>query len=646
MMAPPFTYHSPQGNAIAHRDPRSGLFPAGSTCAPAPWVRSGDSAANALYFASGGTLMLAVAFLFIKRGQTTAELPPEVKKIMVIHPRKWAYILLAIAAQVVAGQVVLDSFIGSASIAQFDGVQDALNFVQPFGDLFTFFEDALTVLVGHAVGAGQFGKVGALTKWGVLVGIASGVVAASISTGCAYAPAVFGFMTDSGDASVLACTAGGPGGLAELRRAARAVWVLRSWAWPAAFAQKATIGLFLGTGETKNYLIASVVSGAAQLATYFGGCRAPGGNACVQAYAASQLAYNYSFVAVAAVLFTRPHYWKKFQLGQPLLPPRQTDDNEEQQADDTDLVTREQIWAAGTEGFTLMVKDLLLILQFRVVFVLATHLGLGQQYNLAILNTLAQNFGYPGPGNSYGNLWAITVGYIFRITGSKLFGARLWRATAWFFRVLLRLSFLFGLAGCAAVLAGLRALPFAFASKTLCRLQIAPPAGWGCDSAALRGIYGAAVGQESGVVASTAVFAGSVVVGCLFLAAQGALYATGDFAFLLSRTAAVFALVFVPAAAVAFHNASVVGLFVATQLPLLVLLGLFLHRIHAVHFRRWDRLQPPFAVGWCEFDERKIQRAKEDAEAPAGVASSAGEEAAAVEDARAPLLSDGVMWGE
>ena len=101
-------------------------------------------------------------------------------------------------------------------------------------------------------------------------------------------------------------------------------------------------------------------------------------------------------------------------------------------------------------------------------------------------------------------------------------------------------------------------------------------------------------------------------------------------------SAAVFAVVFVPAAAVAFHNASVVGLFVAAQLPLLVLLVLFLHRIHARHFRRWDRLQPPFAVGWCEFDERKIQRAKADAEA-AGVASPAEE---------APLLSDDVMWGE
>ena len=604
----PFVYRTPAG-AIAHRDPHSGMFPQGSTCSTSAWVRSGDGSTTIVYYATGGVLMLLCACLFVYRGQTTNEVPPEVKAVMVLHPRKWAYILLAVGLQVAAGQVVLDHFMGAASVAQFDGVQDALNFVQPFGDLFTFFEDALTVLVGHAVGAGQLGKVGALTKWGILVGVASGCVAAGISTGAAYAPAIFGFMTNSGDASVLTCTAGGPGGLAELRRAARAVWVLRSWAWPAAFAQKATIGLFLGTGETKNYLIASVVSATAQLAVYFGGCRHAGSEQCVDAYAASQLAYNYAFVAVAAVLFTRPHYWAKFHLGAPMLPPPDAPSERDHER----LVTRAQICSAGRQGAILMAKDLLLILQFRVAFVLATHLGLGQQYEFSIMNVLSQNYGYSGPGNSYGNVWAITLGYIFRITGSKLYGARLWRATAWFFRVLLRMALLFGLAGCAAVLVGLRALPFAFAAKTLCKLQVAPPSAWGhCDASALRGIYSAAVGPDSGLAASTYLLAGSVVVGCVFVAAQYALYAVGDFFYLLSRTAAVFALVFVPAAAVAYHRASVVGLLVAVELPLAVLSALFLYRLYFRHIAEWDRLQPPLQVGWCEFREKEAEEEEED----------------------------------
>ena len=74
----------------------------------------------------------------------------------------------------------------------------------------------------------------------------------------------------------------------------------------------------------------------------------------------------------------------------------------------------------------------------------------------------------------------------------------------------------------------------------------------------------------------------------------------------------MFALVFVPAAAVAYHRASVVGLLVAVELPLAVLSALFLHRLYFRHIAEWDRLQPPLQVGWCEFREKEAAEEEEE----------------------------------
>ena len=61
-----------------------------------------------------------------------------------------------------------------------------------------------------------------------------------------------------------------PGSVEELKELAQPFWILASFAWPAVFIQKGCIGAFIGSGETRNWAIAVLVSTLTALTLYVG----------------------------------------------------------------------------------------------------------------------------------------------------------------------------------------------------------------------------------------------------------------------------------------------------------------------------------------------------------------------------------------
>jgi len=125
--------------------------------------------------------------------------------------------LIAVVAQIIALVVLGNSMQHDLSVPESDAIADSNNFLTPFQvrtdrtlccvcsscdadmmvvrvqDVFQFFEDGQTVRIGQAVGAQQFEEVGLLLKWGVVGGVACGLVGAALSTMATFISTVFSF---------------------------------------------------------------------------------------------------------------------------------------------------------------------------------------------------------------------------------------------------------------------------------------------------------------------------------------------------------------------------------------------------------------------------------------------------------------------
>lgn len=550
----------------------AGLYPNASACVPAPWV--GDTATWLFvgFFAASGTVLMygvrwAAKAAKYKKAQVQARVDAaheagEEAVLTEAEERtskfsRWmfTYIGFAVAAGVAAAVIVANAMQHKLTVPENDAVADSGNFLTPFGDVFLFFEDGMTVRIGQAVGAADWPGVGLLVKWSAVGGFACGLAGALFATAFTWVQPFFDFFvplqqgaTLPADCSLL------PSSVTELQALARPYWILIAFSWPASFMQKAAVGVFMGTGETQNWAIANVTASAVAVALFFGLIDVLPHTTAVGVAA---MAPGYVFVAITAVVFLQRKWRVQFALGSTSL--RST-------------VGRHVGWRAATDGFALMLKDLALTVQASMTNMFAAQLGLGQQYQLGIFKTINGTFGYT-PGTMSGSIFALMLAYTVRLSGSRMLGEGQKAGFVWFCRGVLNGAWLFGAVATAALLATSSGTPYYFASTEVCGYQ---------EEACSKPTYDAIFRSiEPGYVLN-ACMALVTTVGAVLTAI---LYAALEFEFVRNTTLVAFFGLFLPASFTAFFAVKTVfAVQLAAALPVAAVTAVYAHRVYFVLF--------------------------------------------------------------
>jgi hypothetical protein len=327
----------------------------------------------------------------------------------------WLWLGVAILCDNI-GQTQLENLqTNTLSLQESNAIDDADSVITVVQDVFSFFEDGMTVLIGAAVGAGDTVSAGTLTTLGFIGGALSGVVGAGVGTVAALTPAVMHAVVPApggGD-----CGGGGGGGgggtisssQAELERLALPYWLIAVWSWGFNFCNSVGTGVVLGTNATFGYALATVAKRLAAMACFVLLAEALGHTAAV---ALADLLGSVAYFAVVThtifvyervrTLVPRPS-WAEFWSPQ----------------------TAEWAQVAGRAGAAMMVNMLVGQAQSTASTQLLARMGKGGlQYRAKIFSTITKNFWMP-----------TMLGYVVRLTGSKFWGARMYPA----FRYIARL---------------------------------------------------------------------------------------------------------------------------------------------------------------------------------------------------------------
>ena len=308
----------------------------------------------------------------------------------------------------------------------------------------------------QAIGSGDYATAGMLMKWAALGGAGTGLVGAGTSTAASYIDEIYSFFVPTVISSDLPTNCPIIPDDKEIQSLARPYWILTAFSWPALFIQKASIGFFIGTGETQLWSIATVIASAAQIGIFIG-LIDQNWISNTTVYGLSSLIPPYIFVIIAVICFTRGKYVKLFKFNKTRMF-----------ANDGWQVS----FQAARDGGELLLKDLALTLMKSVSLIMAAHLGLGQQYQLLMYQKIQSVFGYSYGSQNSGSVFPIAIGYSMRLSGSRLLGAKNYRGFINLAKAYLIGDFLFGFIAFVAILITMQGLPYYYSSNDICEYQV------------------------------------------------------------------------------------------------------------------------------------------------------------------------------
>jgi hypothetical protein len=528
----------------------------------------------------------------LQRSSLLGELPAESERRsacrrMIDDPsNSFKFLGIAILVQTIGSIQMGNLQKQTLSLAESNAVDDVNSITSVIADIFMFFEDGMTVLIGVAVGSGDARGAGTLVGLGYLGSVTSGLLGSAVATGVAFAPGVMEHIapapvTAGGAVGCNSSMLDGGGGLAAATAEATLIemalpyWLISVWTWSFSFANGVATGAALGADAGFWYALGATLAMAAAFGAFFAAMDL-GSNTI--AVAVSQLAAQATFAVVMAwALFCDSTVTAKL----------------EPQGFSALFSKRARGWArlAASSGFAMMLQMLCGQVRATMTVQLAARLGQGYQYRYSVLTQIQ------------GNMWVPMIfGYTIRITGSKFWGAAAgggegaahWR-TAFFWLCSLLLKGVFLLAAVSIALAMLfrDSLPYAFASNHICELLEST-----CTAPIYRELY------EHGFEASYVIWAANMLPSAAAPFLSSALYATMDFSYVRNVSFVTVAL-YVPLALCSYFllppAEAVLGLQLAYSMPDVILSFACLWRL-----RRLSRKEPAGAQEEPERPQEKL----------------------------------------
>ena len=266
----------------------------------------------------------------------------------------------------------------------------------------------MTVRVGNAIGSANFIMAGLLMKWAFIGGILTGLIGGTFATVITFIDQIYSFFVPTTTKNTFPINCPLIGSYKDLQKLAKPYWIISSYSWPFQFIQKASIGFFMGTGETQLWGIAMICASAAKIGSFYLLINNDNiGNTTVYGLA-NNMVPSIVFAIVAILCFMQKKYRDQFQLN------------------NSDMFSNQGwnvAYMAMKDGRQLLLKDLVLTLQKSISLNMAAHLNLGSQYQLLMYSTVQTVFGYNYGAQNSGNLFSIACGYGMRLTGSRFLGA-------------------------------------------------------------------------------------------------------------------------------------------------------------------------------------------------------------------------------
>jgi hypothetical protein len=143
----------------------------------------------------------------------------------------WLWVGVAILGGNLGDSYLSNLQSNTLTLAESNAIDDARSVITVVQDVFSFFEDGMTVLIGAAVGAGDTSSAGILTTLGFIGGIVSGVTGAALGSVAALTPAIMHAVIPAPTVGPEGCGGGGGTSQAELEHLAMPYWLIAVWSW-------------------------------------------------------------------------------------------------------------------------------------------------------------------------------------------------------------------------------------------------------------------------------------------------------------------------------------------------------------------------------------------------------------------------------
>lgn len=341
------------------------------------------------------------------------------------------------------------------SLAESNAVDDVDSVTSVIADIFMFFEDGMTVLIGAAVGRGDATGAGTLVALGYIGSITSGVVGGAFATALAFVPGMLQhiapFPSDSCNHTYFSDGSAGMTSETATIEMVLPYWLISVWTWSFSFANGVATGAALGSDAGFWYMSAATLGMVGAFLAFFYAVHVLGENTIAVALSklTAQMIY---FISMTYALFCDKTITKKLepQAIRALCSKR----------------ARHWVWLAASSGAAMMLQMLCGQVRATMTVQLAARLGQGFQYRYSLFAQIQ------------GNMWLpIIFGYAIRIQGSKIWGAGLQnhpgalyqRATFfWLCRLLLKgVCYLTAVAIMLALIFK-DTLPYGYASNNIC----------------------------------------------------------------------------------------------------------------------------------------------------------------------------------
>eukprot|EP00930_Biecheleria_cincta_P027572 TRINITY_DN19344_c0_g1_i1.p1 TRINITY_DN19344_c0_g1~~TRINITY_DN19344_c0_g1_i1.p1 ORF type:complete len:685 (-),score=108.37 TRINITY_DN19344_c0_g1_i1:533-2512(-) len=604
----PFTFYRHLANGSkavvqAEVDNTSGLcvFP-GATCKEehydfrccdaSTWVKDGSGTARGLNSTVCNVFMQALIISWVLYGrcrrkrQAQEEHDDEqgdedegkaclLRRCATCVQRNWKFVLgllalVVVIALEVAVAVLLASLTQEKlSVTSRNALLATDSFLVPVREIFQFLEDAVTVKINVAIGAGRTQEVKPILSMGISGGAALGSVAAAIVTGICYWPAAIDWLVapySLVDAE-LHCSVSHA--ISDVVESAKPYILLRAWQWPFVFVNMALRGFLLGSGEWKGFVLLGIVEQGIALI----------GITCFFLHdpsllvlgmitfigSATATVFMLGMLRISSINQNGHGAWSPGEDGPVPVPDPDTEeelqDGEPVQVPahaESEVMYKDH---AIREGLYAMVLDLSVQMCRTIgIYAAGSRMGMGAMYQISTLESSFPQFGLQ---------YIAGLTLAFRILGAQFVAQRQYLRFRRFFVVMVLAG------GCIAVGGAITLLPY----RDVLSFDLAQNA---CEFASEPGclpIYVSIFGGGGSSVDDTALQNASF--SAFVQALLAGLYACLDWSFMAKAAVICFTVVFIPSILVAtLVIKRVTAVFVAMYLPVLVISAAFAWRIH------------------------------------------------------------------
>mmetsp|Transcript_92950 Transcript_92950/g.262772 ORF Transcript_92950/g.262772 Transcript_92950/m.262772 type:complete len:693 (+) Transcript_92950:145-2223(+) len=558
-------------------------------CSAAPWVKTGSNRSGSLMvFIGTGLLSL---FIFIVTGGRLGKpwgfraseapgkapgpedaLQEEVKRIENLKLEGSNFgLYLGLFVSILAAVFMSLSTQKLLRMTERNAMLAADAFLIPFGDIFQFLEDAVSVKIGYAIGCGDKEAIALILSMGVRGGALLGLVAACITTVLAFWPAVIRALLtpDLIAHSVSGCSLMPT--VQEIVLDSRAFWLLRSWSWPVAFASMAYTGLLMGTRRFQPLCLAMALSSISKVAIWMIFVENTSERLSLLGWASFASTVVYFGVCAAAV-------WMR-----PPLPKEGAEERQERQAEPFGRSSSSANLSGESCRQGLQAMALEVCVQFGMSFgiYMAGSMGMGPLYQVSAMQSAMP---------LYGIAFSTCLGYAGKLIGSVLIGRQCFHMFRGFVGVVTFWSCAF------ALLAILATLPF----RSQLAFQYGAHACIYATEPACAPVYASIFGQgkrmNGSLQDSFYAFTLAVAAMSLFNSMKCVLYGCFDFQFMAKAGVATLLFIYVPLICIArFAIESTKALYLAMYVPVIALAVIFLLRIRLLTDRMVRGLPGPWA---------------------------------------------------